>query len=520
MTDFRKGVPLSCCLCLLALLAGCGGSTGGAKDAPGSPGDVRFAPSDTGTVPDVRADEPGVAEDVSGREAKADGGRAQDSAEVELPDTPATEDATQTPDMPTEVEKPDLFVEEIVPPDVDLSSACSPSGDGVLNVFDLQDPSCPDHPFPEPTGPPGLAVDLVNMVVTARFSKLFFIQDAAGGPWSGMAVYSHNISTSELSPGTVVDVSGAYQEFYGLSEVYLESFTVVAQGAEPAPFDIDHPSYIATGGPLAEPFEAVLVRVADVTVTNTKPDCPHEFGEFMVTGDLRVDDLGQWSYGPAEGDLLASVVGPLNYAFGNAKLEPRDDPDIDVEHKGQGGATKCINTDCNVSLEATETGALVVNEIMVDPLGLDAQLEWFELYNPGSAPVDMSGWKIRDCAVLEVTLAAGEAPVVPPKGYAVFGPEGDPVANGGVTVDYVYPGELFYLPNTEGSVLLFDESGKLADQVRFASFGGWPHQTGASLELADPAADNTMPASWAAALTTYGPTDNKGTPGEKNSASQ
>lgn len=519
MKEWRNGGELLCRLCLLVLLGGCGGSETVGNDSSEMPGDVRFAPSDSKVYPDSEADERTSRQDAPAGETETDTVEVH-GAEVVLLDAPAVEDLAAMPEVTDNEVEQDLFVEEIPPPDVDLSSACSPAGDGVLNVFDLQDPSCPDHPSPEPTGPPGLKVDLSDMVVTARFSKLFFVQDAAGGPWSGMAVYSHNISTSELSPGTIVDVSGAYQEFYGLSEMYLDSFTVVAQGAEPAPYDIGHPSYIATDGPLAEPFESVLVRVIDVTVTNTKPDCPHEFGEFMVTGELRIDDLGQWNYDAAVGDVLASVTGPLNYGFGNAKLEPRNDADIDVSHKGQGGATKCINTDCIVSLEAAETGELVVNDILVDPLGLDAQLEWFEVYNPGPAPVDMSGWKIRNCAVLEVTLTEGEAPVIPPKGYAVFGPEGDPAVNGGVTVSYVYSGESFYLPNTEGSILLFDQTGKLVDQVRFASFGGWPYQTGASLELADPGADNTMPTSWAAALTTYGPTDNKGTPGEKNSTSQ
>ncbi len=509
-----------CGLCLLALLGGCGGSTSGDKDVFAAPGDVRFAPSDSTTAVDLKAEDVRFSADTPTLDAMTLDAEVLNVADVLPADAPAIEDLPPLPDTAVEEVAPDILVEEIPPPDVDLASTCSPPGDGVLNVFDLQDPSCPDHPTPEPTGPPGLKVDLVGMVVTARFSKMFFIQDAAGGPWSGMAVYNHSISTSELSPGTIVDVSGAYQEFYGLSELYLDSFTVVGDSGEPEPYDIGHPSYIATGGPLAEPFESVLVRVSQVTVTNTKPDCPHEFGEFMVNGDLRVDDLGQWYYDAAVGDLLATITGPLNYGFGNAKLEPRYDADIEVEHKGQGGATKCINTDCIVSLEANETGALVVNEIMVDPLGLDAQLEWFEVYNPGAAPVDMTGWKIRDCAVLEVTLSAQNAPVIPPKGYAVFGPEGDPAVNGGVTVDYVYPGEAFYLPNSEGSVLLFDEGGKLVDQVRFASFGGWPHQIGSSLELADPGADNTMPTSWAAAVNTYGPTDNKGTPGGKNSASQ
>ena len=281
---------------------------------------------------------------------------------------------------------------------------------------------------------------------------------------------------------------------------------------------MEYPDYIATGGPLAEALEAVLVRVETVVVTNTKPDCPHEFGEFMVTGKLRIDDMGNLDYEPDVGDELGHVTGPLNYAFGNFKLVPRNDDDIQVDHKSSGGATKCINVDCIVALDYEESGELVINEIMFQPVGQDIYLEWFEVYNPGSQSVDMANWKVRDCATLEVLLPEGQAPVVGPKEYAVFGPESDPNVNGGVEVDYQYSQEAFYLPNSEGSILLFDHQNKLVDQVRYASFGAWPGYPGASIELENPAADNLVPGSWSVGTAKYGPTENEGTPGAKNSS--
>lgn len=491
------------------LSCGTGSASTDTGSSGGSDGVLHFAPTDSGSAEFPSGD---ALSDLQAGDGQMDAAPPIPELLAELVDA----GGIASPDMESVAE----FVDVVPPPEVDLTSPCSVAGDGKYNIFDLQDPSCPDHPTPEPTGPPGLDVELEGVVVSARFSKTFFVQEPQGGPWSGIAIYSHGMNTSQLSPGTVVDVKGAFQDFFGLSEVYLDELTVISEGVEPTPYIIDYPDYIATDGALAEAFEAVLVRVETVTVTNTKPDCPHEFGEFMVTGKLRVDDMGSVTYEPDVGDELGYVTGPLNYAFGNSKLEPRNDGDIKVNDKSNGGATKCINVDCIVALDYEESGVLVINEIMFRPVGLDIYMEWFEVYNPGSQPVNMSNWKLRDCAMLEVFLPEGQAPVVEPKGYVVFGPEDDHNVNGGVELAYKYSQEAFYLPNTEGSILLFDQQNKLVDQVRYASFGAWPGFPGASLELDDPALDNLMPDNWTPGSVKYGPTENEGTPGAENTAAQ
>ena len=41
--------------------------------------------------------------------------------------------------------------------------------------------------------------------------------------------------------------------------------------------------------------------------------------------------------------------------------------------------------------------ALVINEIMQNPSAVsDSNGEWFEIYNPTDAEVDINGWTIRD----------------------------------------------------------------------------------------------------------------------------
>lgn len=49
-------------------------------------------------------------------------------------------------------------------------------------------------------------------------------------------------------------------------------------------------SRICTEGTLGEQYESMLVRVSAVSVTDSNPDSPDDYGEFEVDGCLRVDD--------------------------------------------------------------------------------------------------------------------------------------------------------------------------------------------------------------------------------------
>ena len=111
--------------------------------------------------------------------------------------------------------------------------------------------------------------------------------------------------------------------------------------------------------------------------------------------------------------------------------------------------------------------------------------------------------------------------MIPPKGYLVVGMNSDLNTNGGVPVGYSY-GQAFYLPNTVGSILLYDGSGpqaKLVDQMRYSRFDPWEiFVSGRSLERISPTGDGTVPEAWATGSKPYGPGANHGTPGAKNSA--
>jgi len=394
-------------------------------------------------------------------------------------------------------------------------SLCSEPG-GSFNIYDIQNPDCPDHITPEPESKPGVSVEFEEVVVTGTFGDTFFVQEQTGGPYSGIACYAGTKNFEELDPGDVVTVWGTYYEFYGLSQLTVEDFEVTEVVAPLEAFQIVHPAHIATGGPLSEMFEGVLVAVSDLETIDTKPDCPHEFGEFMVTGDLRIDDMAKELWDPHLGDHFASITGLVQYTFGEFKLEPRTESDLVVIEAGAMTAlSKCIEADCIAPETATVTHAVVINEVMVNPYGDDTGQEWFELHNPGAEDIDLNGYTIKDCAEQAMALA-GSNLVIEAGEFLVVGAQINPVLNGGVPVDIAYPSP-FYLANSVGAVLLYDAAGVLVDQTRYSAFDPWTVLvSGHSLARVSPTADGTQPESWETGQGSFGTNSNHGTPGEPN----
>jgi len=69
------------------------------------------------------------------------------------------------------------------------------------------------------------------------------------------------------------------------------------------------------------------VEVRDVDVTEDDLG----YGEWAVddgSGEVRVDDMGDYSYSPSIGDAFSSIVGVCWYSYDNWKLQPRDDDDL------------------------------------------------------------------------------------------------------------------------------------------------------------------------------------------------
>ena len=168
---------------------------------------------------------------------------------------------------------------------------------------------------------------------------------------------------------------------------------------------------------------------------------------------------------------------------------------------------------------------LVINEVGVNPGGtiLDANGEWFEIYNAGTFAVELQNLVIADSA------ASGRRPyhlisssvVVPAGGYVVLGNTTNTTNNGGVTVDYAY-GAALQLANSLDALKIARVAGTdtlTLDRTQYSS-PGVSAQNGISRELKNPALDNSNMdgSNWADALVTavYGP-GGRGTPKAQNS---
>ncbi|MGQ9590367.1 MAG: lamin tail domain-containing protein [Planctomycetota bacterium] len=151
----------------------------------------------------------------------------------------------------------------------------------------------------------------------------------------------------------------------------------------------------------------------------------------------------------------------------------------------------------NAPNRTSVTRDVVLNEIMYHPISLSDDDEYIELYNRGTAAVDLSGWKIE--GVGDFTFPPGTA--IAPDSYLVCGRNparlraryGD---LGGAIVGVGWTGAL---RDSGERIRLLDPNGVEADSVRYYDGGEWSQWAdagGSSLELIDPRSDNSVGASW------------------------
>jgi hypothetical protein len=169
-------------------------------------------------------------------------------------------------------------------------------------------------------------------------------------------------------------------------------------------------------------------------------------------------------------------------------------------------------------------GCIVINEIMYDPPG-NPDIEYVELYNNCGVAVDLTNWyllddgDIHDKAYLAGTLQPGEYLVVAnvlawfqTKYPGVTNLNPNPFDDDTIPSD---PEVGFVLGDGGDQARVFNNAGILQDCVAYNDTFPWrcePDGSGPSLELYNPAFDNTLPGAWW--YSTNGPPE--GTPGAQN----
>ena len=155
------------------------------------------------------------------------------------------------------------------------------------------------------------------------------------------------------------------------------------------------------------------------------------------------------------------------------------------------------------------SGQVVINEVHYHPGDSVDQTEFIELYNAGVGSVDLGRWFLSQAVFYEI-------------------PRGTELAAGAYLVIAANPDRLETLPggsalgpfqgrlSNEGDrVVLRDSIGNIVDEVDYGVGFPWPTASdgnGASIELINPALDNSLGGSWRASRTVSG-----GTPGARNS---
>jgi DNA/RNA endonuclease G (NUC1) len=168
-----------------------------------------------------------------------------------------------------------------------------------------------------------------------------------------------------------------------------------------------------------------------------------------------------------------------------------------------------------LDLQAAAGPTLVINEVMPNPAGVADELgEWFEIYNAGSAPVDLQNYIVASNN--DASHVIGTSLVVPAGGYVVLARNANTATNGGLVSNYAYPGTFTLANSTTDWLALRDPSGASVDSVHW---GTSSPPNGSSRGVIDPLVDNTLmsgtSANWSTQTSVYGLGD-KGTPGVAN----
>ncbi len=277
-------------------------------------------------------------------------------------------------------------------------------------IYQVQDPG--DASFIQVGG----NVSLRGVVVTAvdrygTYDGDVFVQEPAGGPYSGVLLYGPTVTGgtfADLTVGHVVNVQGVKAEFALTSDTSGRTMTeltnatveIVELGTPLAPEVIDSPQWLMTD-PGAEQYEGVLVSVHNVRrIGSDSYDNVTFSGQLTGSSDL-MDLAGETT----DGTCYSRITGVVDY-FLFYTLQPRDTDDIEVaadpgacdqstevcddglDNDGD-GFIDCADADC------IDTGQCREN----DPTRCSDQKD-----NDGDGLVDCADWS---CLLHPDVLAAG-----------------------------------------------------------------------------------------------------------------
>ncbi len=179
----------------------------------------------------------------------------------------------------------------------------------------------------------------------------------------------------------------------------------------------------------------------------------------------------------------------------------------------------------NYTLDTNAAG-VVISEIMYHPSSENVLEEYIELFNKGSSPANLNGWRLSKGVQYAFTNAT-----IPPGGYLVVAANTNAFATKYPGITNVVGNWVGFLNNSSEDIDLDNQFGNRVDSVRYADEGDWGVRQrgnlelghrgwgwfkehdglGKSLELLNPIVSNNDGQNWSASRTT------NGTPGRANS---
>ncbi|NOG44601.1 MAG: T9SS type A sorting domain-containing protein [Calditrichaeota bacterium] len=156
---------------------------------------------------------------------------------------------------------------------------------------------------------------------------------------------------------------------------------------------------------------------------------------------------------------------------------------------------------------------LVINEINYNSYKDFDSGDWVEFYNPKVIDVDLSGWSVRDDDSSNVFIFPQDVHMEK-NGYLVLCRDLTKFQNQNPAISNVIGGMDFGLSSQGDQLRLYNKNGVLMDSVQFDDTDPWPEKAdgdGFTLELINPALNNSLADNWKASLLVGG------TPGKENS---
>jgi predicted extracellular nuclease len=226
----------------------------------------------------------------------------------------------------------------------------SDSGDTTTNVDDSTGDSSDDgsesstgeqigntiYEIQDGTLDEGAAVEVYGVIVTGIGLTGIFVQEPAGGEYSGAFVFSGmgGPDWSDAQVGDSIDISGVTSEYFDFTQIVITDGTYVNNGAD-TPLEPELVDIATVGDPVeGEPWESVLVRIeGSITVSGISM-----FDELTVAdrGDaVLVDNFcyeivngGEFD-GVGVGSEFSAIQGPVNFFFDDFRISPRSADDLE-----------------------------------------------------------------------------------------------------------------------------------------------------------------------------------------------